>query len=152
MLLAWTSPKNLIQILQARAPDNVEAIIGDVLEINFQPASFHRILFAAALQHFSHAQAIRLFKKLANWLQPSGILLITDILDVQRKWNFFNSLEREEIYFRNTMEGTPVLGTWFDRVWLEKLARNAGFKRAKTLDQPKEFWYSHYRIDLLCQK
>ena len=143
--------EKLIEDLRKRAPKNVTAMVCDALEVQFQPASFHRVLFAAALQHFSQAQVIRLLKELARWLKPSGILLITDILDAQRMWRFYDSPEREGVYFQNTMTETPILGTWFDRLWLEKLARHAGFSQAQAVDQPGEYWYAHYRFDLLCR-
>ena len=142
--------EKLIAEMGKWAPKNFIGLVSNILAIKFRPASFHRILFAAAIQHFTQAQVIRLFKDLARWLKPGGRLLITDILDSQRIWSFYNSQEREDIYFQNTMEGTPILGTWFDRLWLEKLALHTGFSHAQALDQPDEYWYSHYRFDLLC--
>ena len=144
--------ETLVKDIGLRGRPNIIGIVSDVLAIKFQPETFDRILFAAALQHFDQAQVIRLFKDQARWLNPGGRLLITDILDSPRIWNFYNNPEREDAYFRNVMDGTPILGTWFDRVWLTKLARHAGFKQAEALDQPEEFLYSHYRFDLLCYK
>ncbi len=144
--------EKLIADMGSRSPQNATGIVSNALEIKFQPTSFHRILFAAALQQFTQAQVIRLFKDLFCWLKPGGILLVTDITDNQHIWNFYDSQEREDIYFHNTMEETPVLGTWFDRVWLEKLARHAGFSHAIAIDQPDDYWYAHYRFDLLCRK
>ena len=144
--------EELVEGLKRRAPKNITAFVGDALEIKFEPGSFHRVLFAAALQHFSQVQVIKMFKEFIFWLKPGGIVLITDILDSRRRWSFYNSQEREDAYFQNVMEGTPILGTWFDREWLEKLARYAGFSHAQALYQPKEFWYSHYRFDLICRK
>ena len=144
--------EKLVQGLKRRAPKNVTALVGNAMGIKFKPGSFDRILMAAALQHFSHAQIIQLFKDFMLWLEPGGILLVTDILDVVRIWNFFNTTEREDIYFQNTMEETPVLGTWLDPVWLEKLARYAGFSEAIVLSQSDDYWYAHYRFDLHCRK
>lgn len=142
----------LIADMASRAPENVVGMVADVCEIKFRPESFHRILFAAAIQHFSQPQVIRLFNELASWLKPEGLLLVADICDARRIWNFYDSQEREAIYFRNTAAGTPVLGTWLDRVWLEKLARYAGFSHTQAYDQPDDYWYAHYRFDLVCRK
>ena len=144
--------EKLIADMEVRAPKNVTGMVRDALEVAFQPASFHRILFAAALQQFTQAQVIRLFKDLIRWLKPGGLLLVTDILDAQRIWHYYNSPEREDVYFQRTMEEAPILGTWLDRVWLEKLARHVGFSDAQALDQPDDYWYAHYRFDLFCRK
>lgn len=144
--------EKFIADMKVRAPKNVTALVRDALEVEFQTTSFHRILFAAALQQFTQAQVIRFFKALFRWLKPGGILLVTDILDAQRIWDYYNSQEREDVYFQRTMEEAPVLGTWLDRLWLEKLARHAGFSQAQALDQPDDYWYAHYRFDLFCRK
>lgn len=144
--------RTLVAGMASRAPENVLGVVADARAIECRPESFHRILFAAAIQHFDPPQVIRLFGKLASWLKDDGILLITDVCDVRRMWNFYDSLEREGIYFRNTADGTPVIGSWFDRVWLEKLSRYAGFRYVRTFDQPDRYWFAHYRFDLLCRK
>ena len=100
----------------------------------------------------NQAQVIQMFKEFVLWLKPGGIMLVTDILDSRRIWSFYDSHEREDAYFQNIIEGTPVLGSWFDHVWLEKLARYAGFTHAEIWEQPDEFWYSHYRFDMTCRK
>ncbi len=128
--------ETLIGALVSRAPRNVVAVVADAQNVSFRPACFDRILFAAAVQHFSEPQVIRLMVDLAGWLKPGGILLVTDILDPLHIWRYFDSEEREALYFRRTMEETPVLGTWLDRVWMEKLARHAGFRRAQAVPRP----------------
>ena len=144
--------EDLVEGLKGRAPHNVTASVGDIVKIKFEPRTFHRILLAAALQHFSQAEVIHIFRNVMHWLQPGGIILITDILDDRRIWNFYNSQEREDAYFQNIREDTPILGTWFNQVWLEKLARHAGFSHIQICEQPEQFLYSHYRFDMTCRK
>jgi len=144
--------EKLIADISKRQSKNITGVCADVMKIKFQPASFDRILFAAALQHFTKAQAISLFKDVFLWLKPGGILMVSDIPDNGRMWNFYNSEEREALHFQNTLEGNSLLGTWYDRIWLEKLAHFVGFSDARALDQPDDYWYSHYRFDLLCRK
>ena len=131
---------------------NVTGINVDVLNARFEPGSFDRILFAAAMQHFTQGEVILLFRNQAEWLKPGGRALITDILDSRRIWQFYNSDEREHAYFSNVMSDTPILGTWFDSLWLIKLAKYAGFRDAELIEQPDGYPYSHYRFDLLCKK
>ncbi|MDF1697423.1 MAG: class I SAM-dependent methyltransferase [Saprospiraceae bacterium] len=144
--------EKLIEGIGAREAKNIVGIVSDAMEIKFQPQSFHHIVMAAALQHFTEAQTIQLFKNMFLWLKPGGTILITDITDSGRIWNFYNSPEREDLYFEHTMNNKAILGTWFNRVWLEKLARHSGFSNAQALEQPNDYWFSHYRFDLLCRK
>lgn len=144
--------EKLIQDIALRKSDNLVGIAEDVINITLQSESFHRILFAAAIQHFTQAQIIQLFLNCSSWLKADGILLLTDIIDSNLIWKFYDSEEREDAYFDNVLKGTPILGTWFDRSWLIKLARHAGFTDAIALEQPENYPYSHYRFDLLCIK
>jgi len=144
--------EKLIADISKRQSKNITGICADVMKKKFQPESFDRILFAAALQHFTKAQTISLFKDIFFWLKPRGILMISDITDNGKIWDFYNSKEREALYFQSTLEENSPLGTWYDRIWLEKLAHFVGFNDAKAMNQPDDYWYSHYRFDLLCHK
>lgn len=151
-LLGVDFSEKLVAALEHRMLENVTGVVADALEVEFRPASFHRILFAAGLQHFSQAQTIAIFRKMTRWLTPGGLLLVTDVLDAQRMWSFYDTRDRENVYFERVMQEQPLLGTWFERAWLEKLARYTGFQEAAALDQPAGFWYSHYRFDLRCRR
>ncbi len=144
--------EKLIADLEFRESKNIIGVIADALEISFKPNSFHRVVFAAALQHFTEPQAVHLFRKMFKWLKPGGILLVTDITDSQRMWNFYNNKERRNDYFKCTADESSILGTWFDRKWLVHLANHVGFDHAEDIDQPEDYWYTHYRFDLLCRK
>lgn len=144
--------EKLVEDIALRGVANITGISGDALNVCFESNSFERILFAAAMQHFTQAEVILLFRNQFTWLKQGGLLLITDILDSNRIWEFYDSDEREHAYFTNVMSGTPILGTWFDRLWLKKLAKHAGFRGVEILEQPADYPYSHYRFDLLCKK
>lgn len=151
-VLAVDFSTELIENIPSPKNSNVIGIVSDVMEIDFKADTFSHIVMAAALQHFSFAQSIQLFKKMSQWIKPGGKLMITDITDHSSMWNFYNTQEREATYFQHTMEGISILGTWYDRIWLEKLAKHSGFRKAVSLDQNEDYWYAHYRFDLLCQK
>lgn len=141
--------EQLITDMAKRCPANVIGINADVNTVSFKPESFDRVLFSAAIQHFSPTQTIALLSRLRHWLKPNGVLLITDIPDQQRIWNFFNSDEREANYFANELADTTIIGNWYDKQWLVKLAKFSGFSDAKVISQPDDFPYAHYRFDLL---
>jgi ubiquinone/menaquinone biosynthesis C-methylase UbiE len=143
--------ERLLEDVRSRTTAKTTTMIADARMVDFPPASFDRVLIAAALQHFEQDEVIRMFRQMVRALRPRGILVATDIPDAARKWAFHDSVEREDDYFRNEAEGTPILGTWFDRTWLEKLGRHVGFKETTALDQPVTFPYAHYRFDLRCR-
>ncbi len=144
--------EKLVAALNHHGLENVSGVVAHLPELEFHPSSFHRILFAAGLQHFSTAQTVVLFEKMAQWLKPGGILLVTDVLDAKHMWDFYDSHQREAVYFECLARGEPLMGTWFERLWLEKLGRHAKFQETKTFDQPNGFWYSHYRFDVRCRR
>jgi len=144
--------EKLIEDIALRGVDNIIGVASDVMAVKFTPETFDRVLFAAAIQHFAEGQVVELFRNVANWMKPGGRFMVTDIIDADRIWNFYDSEEREDAYFKNVMDQTPILGTWLSRDWLVRLARHAGFVSVDVIDQPKEFLYSHYRFDLLCKK
>ena len=144
--------ERLLEEVGGRTTGKTLTMAADARTIEFPPGSFDRVLVAAAIQHFERSEVIRLFRKAAGFLRRGGILLVTDIPDNARMWRFHDSTEREDSCFENEERGTPILGTWFERAWMEKLGRHAGFGQSSALDQPPEFLYSHYRFDLRCRR
>lgn len=144
--------KNLISELNNLNQKNIICIQGDALEVNFFPESFDRIVFFAAIQYFTEKEAVYLFNKFNQWLKPDGILFISDILDRENIWKFYNNRKRKNDYFINLEKKTPILGNWYDRKWIEELGVFCGFLNPKTISQPNDFWFSHYRFDFICKK
>ena len=127
----------------------ITAIAADARNIEFPENSFDRILLYAGLQYFSESETIKLFICLKRWIRRGGLVVIGDIPDATRKWNFFNSQERESDYFEALKAGNPIVGNWFEPSWLEKLSHYAGFMSVVTHCQPTSFPYQHYRFDLV---
>jgi len=142
----------LIETAIAQNDKSIHFIQSDVLNVSLENNTFDRVLLAAALQHFSESEIIQLFDTIFNVLKRNGKLLITDILNQDKIWNFYNTIERKNAYFTNKQQNTPILGTWLNTQWLEELAMYSKFSRVEIITQPPEFIYSHYRFDLLCVK
>ena len=87
-----------------------------------------------------------------EWLKPGGEIYIGDIPDIGKKWSFYNTSERKSVYFRNIMEETPIIGTWFSRNWLKELSLFTGFKNIEVLEQHERLICSYYRFDFRCTK
>jgi len=142
----------LIDVVNNYNFENITSIVSDILDLPHSIGNFDRILMAAALQHFSQSQIIQLFKKQYDSLNENGRFLVTDILDQNKLWQFYNSSEREIAYFDHLKNNTPILGTWIDQLWLQKLSKYCGFRHSKVITQSPCFPYSNYRFDLLCIK
>jgi ubiquinone/menaquinone biosynthesis C-methylase UbiE len=134
-----------------RTTQKTVTVAADGRFVPFRPASFDRVLVAAALQHFELGEVVRLFRAALEILRPEGVLVVTDIPNRARMWRFHDTEERENAYFEAEAKNAPILGTWFDRAWLGKLGRYAGFRESATLEQPADFPYAHYRFDLRCR-
>ena len=131
---------------------NVTVLCEDAMKADFAAGTFSKVVMAGALQHFSLAQTVTLFSRLATWLAPGGRLLVTDIPDQSRQWAFHDTPERAAAHFRALEAGTPILGTWFSPEWLERLARFAGFSQVQIQTQPPQRSCAGYRLDLLAGK
>jgi cyclopropane fatty-acyl-phospholipid synthase-like methyltransferase len=133
-------------------PQRLQILHADAMALNFAPSQFQKIVMAGALQHFTLSQTVVLFKRMAQWLMPEGCLLLTDITDQSRMWNFHDTPQRAGAHFERLAVDQPLLGTWFDPIWLYKLAEHAGFSQVQLRPQPPQRSCAHYRFDLLCLK
>jgi ubiquinone/menaquinone biosynthesis C-methylase UbiE len=131
---------------------NIQTITADIRKYNFKEAEFTKIAFYFAIQHFTIKESVLLFEKIYKWLSPGGIAYIGDIPDSALQFKFFNSVEREKTFFNSIKNNTPIIGTWYSREFLLKLAGFAGFDQIKIIEQPTCFINSHYRFDLKLSK
>jgi ubiquinone/menaquinone biosynthesis C-methylase UbiE len=128
---------------------NVTAFSADARNVDFPDHCFDRILIYAGIQYFTDIETINLFMRLKRWIRAGGLVVIGDIPDATRKWNFFNTPERESAYFDALRVSKPIVGHWFEPSWLEKLSHHVGFTSAKSHLQPQTHPYRHYRFDLV---
>jgi ubiquinone/menaquinone biosynthesis C-methylase UbiE len=127
---------------------NLKAIHGDVRDMNFPKESYSKVILYFALQHFTEKETLLLLKNIFYWLKAGGICFIGDIPDASRKFFFFNDRERENIYFDSILKNSPIVGTWFDKEFMQKAGTFAGFTQSLILDQPPDYINAHYRFDL----
>ncbi len=144
--------EKLINEVRKRNNENILCIVKYVTYINFNPNSFEKIILYAGIQYLDYSNVVALLKKCFKILTDNGKMFIGDIPDYKIIWNFYNNVEREAFYFDNVENNTPLIGTWFDRLWIEKLARYIGYSAVETFSQPKEFICSHFRFDALLRK
>ena len=106
---------------------NVSVYVEDMRTIDFEEQSFDKVFMYAGLQYLSYKETIQLFETVKRWLKRKGVFFIGDIPDIKKIWKFFNSGERERIYFDSIKNDKPIIGTWFDRNLVGKIGRVCGF-------------------------
>lgn len=142
----------LVSHIELKKHENISVVIKDIRKVSFKKESFDKVILYAGLQYLSCREAVFLFERILNWLRMKGLFLIVDIPDRRRIWEFFNSKDRERIYFDSIKNNRPIIGTWFDDDWLVKMGRHVGFKDAEILRQPDNFPYASYRFDMLLRR
>jgi len=144
--------KLISELNKNKRTNNIIGIVDDITKIKFNDESFNKIIICFSIQHFTQEQTVRVFKSVYKWLKKGGTFYIGDVPDRDRIWNFFSNSERESLYFNGIENDRPIIGTFYNKDFLMKLAKYAKFKESKIIDQPKEFLYSHYRFDMILKK
>jgi ubiquinone/menaquinone biosynthesis C-methylase UbiE len=144
--------ERLIHQLKSQNIPNIKTIAEDVNEVDFDADNFSKIIFYFSIQHFNFKDVVIIFEKAFKWLKPKGIFYIGDIPDIEKLFVFFNTEQRERIYFDSIKMNEPIIGTWFYKSFLEKLGRYAGFNDVQIIEQPSHFYNARYRIDMRLKK
>jgi ubiquinone/menaquinone biosynthesis C-methylase UbiE len=90
-------------------------IQGDVTTLDFTPASFDVVVASYALFHIPRTEHGGLFRSIARWLCPDGILLA----------NF--GIGNREVDYDEDWHGAPLLWSSFDAEGERAALRSAGF-------------------------
>lgn len=130
----------------------VTAIVSDIRDVAFESQSFTKVLVYAGIQYLNYSETIQLLEKIYNWLQPGGKLLLGDVPDQHRLWNFYNTPERRKTYISNVKNNSPIVGTWFTREFFDAASEAIGFSMSMYLPQPENHIYANFRYDYLIIK
>ena len=139
----------LINTLKSKNIANVDAFSDDVRNISFPESSFSKVLWYAGIQYLPESDIVNYLKELILWMKPNGILLIGDIPDRQKLWDYFNTPERVSLYFDGIGIQKPIIGTWLDPNWIEALCLRSGFKKVEIIQQDTKLIYSDFRYDII---
>ncbi|MEM1142832.1 MAG: class I SAM-dependent methyltransferase [Pseudomonadota bacterium] len=145
------SPDLLAAIPVDRYP-KLSTQCADMRDLSFPQDEYSHIFLYAGIQYLTYAEAIELLRKCQKWLLPGGRMMIGDVPDQERLWHFYNNAERRNTYFTHAVKGEDIIGTWFEKSWLENLAEHAGFSSVVTQNQPPDQIYAHYRYDAFLTK
>jgi ubiquinone/menaquinone biosynthesis C-methylase UbiE len=144
--------EELINKIDRSKYKNINAIIADIRNLDFKKNAFSKIIIYAGIQYLTYKETIFLFENTFRWLADDGLIFLGDIPDLSRIWSFFDSKEREGIFFESLRNDKPIVGTWFHKDFLQKLAVYCGFRKCSVIDQSANMIYSHFRYDMLIKK
>jgi len=135
------------------AASNISYITGDILncDVVMNDEKYTKVYLYEVIQHLSYQQADVLFEKLKVITVDNVIILIGGILDIEKKWRFFDSEERRCNYFRGLLAGSDPLGSWYHKDFIKCLARKHGLF-VDCYAQEDELYTSHYRFDCVLRK
>lgn len=132
--------------------NKIRTIESDIRLLDFNKNSFDKIILYAGIQYFDNKETITLLKKMYDWLKPNGVLFIGDIPDYNKLWNFYNTEERQKVYFDNILSETAIVGNWFEPIWFNKLTGYFGFSKGEYIPQNDKLIYSSFRFDFCYKK
>jgi SAM-dependent methyltransferase len=133
-------------------PNFIETIHSDALTVNLPSKSANVVLIYFAIQHFSPNKAIRLIEKAIHFLKPGGKLLVGDIPDRRKLWEYLNKAIYRKDYIQRILESRPMIGTWFEPEFFLAIGDYLQNVEVKILKQPCFLINSHRRFDVLCSK
>lgn len=142
----------LINTINTNQYPNIKVKDSDIRCLSYEDKSFDKIIIYAGIQYLTHSETIKLFEQIYAWLKPGGIFFLGDIPDKKKLWEFYNTLEREAVYFNNAKEEIDVVGTWFEKDFFKKLSNFIGFSTAEVIEQDKKLIYSNFRYDFKLTK
>ena len=133
-------------------PNVFATLHGDVLEVELPENPADVVLIYYAIQHFDERDAVRLIEKAIKLLKPEGRLLIGDVPDARKLWQYLNKPEYRKDYIQRILEYRPMIGTWFDREFFEAIGDYLRDVDAQILQQPEFLINSNVRFDVLYTK
>jgi len=137
--------------LEARGLPNVKVGTSDMRDAQFSAGSFSKVLWYAGIQYIDEPDIVLMVRKISRWMKPGGILMIGDIPDRSKLWDYFNNSARLTTYFDGLEQRKPIIGSWLDSDWLEKLCLASNFASANAIPQDEELIYADFRYDLIAR-
>ena len=132
--------------------DNIETLTSDIRLLDFNENSFDKVIFYAGIQYLNNNEALILLKNIFKWLKPDGTAYIGDIPDLNKRWDFFNTKERQRVFFDNLLTNKAIVGNWYEQEWFLNLKDYIGFSSGKFLKQDNRLINASHRFDYIYKK
>ena len=131
---------------------NVDYLYSDVRKFNFDKVFFDKIIWPFAIQHFTLSESAVILRRALKSMKVGGKILITDIPDVRKKFDFFEGGDAVKFYFdKLTSFGCPI-GTWYDEKWFLNLGIWLQVSKVEIIQKPDSHFNSTYRFDVIIKK
>jgi cyclopropane fatty-acyl-phospholipid synthase-like methyltransferase len=135
------------------AVDNITYVYGPATEISttalggFVPS---KIVMCGGLQYFVEAGLRELMAKIDALSAQNVPIFFTDVPDVDRLYEFYDTPERQAEFARRRAAGTEAIGTWWSKEHLSGILEHHKYTAVFKAQDPRRFG-AHYRFDLLGQ-
>ena len=141
----------LNQLKQHYTQSNLNVLEADVNEYVFYE-TFDAIIVYFAIQHFNEKNTFLLIRKCINALNDSGTILLGDIPDEDKKWQYISKPEYKKDYFQRLVESRPKIGYWYKKDFFR--AMNDVFENVtiEVIDQPAYQINSDHCFDVVIRK
>jgi len=134
---------------QYNAHPNTKYWCSSILDLDTSDyGKFSKIYMYEALQHFEVTQLTDILNLIDKVSEPNATILLASIPDKNLIWEFYNTDERREEYYKRKAAGNEAIGTWWERNFLEEVSQAHGY-RVQFLTQNPLLHTAHYRFDLL---
>jgi len=132
--------------------NNLTTQLGDVMDLIIEPNYYDIIIFYFSIQHFNEKEAVLLINKSIESLKSNGRMLIGDIPDMDKKWQYINTPKYHIDYFNRVLSNKPKIGYWYQKGFFKAL--NSCFQNIKihVIEQPKYQINSDHCFDILIKK
>lgn len=132
--------------------DNINVIHQDVLTYELEETTYDSIILYFSLQHFNERNTFLLIDKCIKGLKKKGKILIGDIPNLDKKWQYINKPDYHKDYFKRVLDSQPKIGYWFQKDFFR--AMNSCFPDVtfKIMEQPTYQINSNHCFDVLIEK
>jgi len=145
--------KDLLDQLSENDPQSrVQTYHADVMEHKLSKNSYDIIIIYFSIQHFNEKETIQLIQKSYKALRTNGRILVGDIPNIEKKWEYIDTPSHQVDYLQRCLENRPLIGTWFHKKFFASMENILSSSRVEILDQPNFLINQEIRFDALITK